>query len=131
MVRDPHDAGAGAAPRMLSQPADAPPPLASVSSSEGVDAFRRVWSDRNNAPRRSLRTLAGRVSGRADRRLLLAVAGATDAIAARCDLVIDRLTAQGAVTADVAESFGQEIVQLRAEVQRLQRDLTTLRDTRP
>ena len=44
-----------------------------------------------------------------------------------CDLLVERLTAQEAVTADVASSFGQEIVQLRAEVDHLQRSVDALR----
>jgi hypothetical protein len=112
---------------MLRQPADAPPPLTHVGSTDGVTSFRRVWSDRI-ATRRSLRSWAGRISGRADRRLLVALAGATEAMAVQCDLLVDRMTAQEAVTADVAASFGREIVQLRAEVVHLQRDLASLRD---
>ena len=52
--------------------------------------------------------------------------GATEAIATHCDLLVDRLAAQESVTADVAESFGQEIVRLRAEVLHLQTEVTSL-----
>jgi hypothetical protein len=90
--------------------------------------FRRVLSDRSNRSGRSFRTWAGRVSGRADRRLLLALAGATDAVAVQCDLLVERLTTQEAVTADVAGAFGQELALLRAEVAHLQRSITALRD---
>ena len=123
MVRDPHDAiteAADGAPRMLRRPADAPPPLGPVSDTDPVVALRRVWSDGNASTKRSLRSWAGRISGRADRRLLVALVDATEAVVTHCDLLADRLTAQEAVTQDVAESFGQEIVQLRAEVLRLQ-----------
>jgi hypothetical protein len=48
---------------------------------------------------------------------------------AHCDLLADRLTTQEAILADVAASFGQEIVQLRAEVVHLQHSVTSLRDT--
>ena len=51
---------------------------------------------------------------------MLAQADATEAIAAHCDLLVDRLTAQEAMTADVSGSFGQEIARLRAEVAHLQ-----------
>jgi hypothetical protein len=134
MVRDPHDAVADEpepAPRMLHQPADAPPPLGHVGNSGAVTSFRRVWSDSNAGTGRSFRAWAGRVSGRSDRRLLLALATATEAVAAQCDLLVDRLTAQEAVTADVAGAFGQEIAQLRAEVLHLQRQVASLRDTGP
>ena len=68
-----------------------------------------------------LRAWAGRVSGRADRRLLFAIAHATDAIAAHCDLIADRLATQETITADISRAFGEEISQLRSEVIHLQR----------
>lgn len=131
MVRDPHDAigdGTEHAPGMLRQPADAPPPVGHVGANDAVTSLRRVRSERNAGATRSLRAWAGRVSGRADRRLLVALADATDAVAAHCDLLVDRLNEQEAVTADVGSTFGQEIAQLRAEVAHLQRSLTSLRD---
>ncbi len=131
MVRDPHDAVAdesGRAPRMLRQPADAPPPLGHVGTSGAVASLRRVVSDRHAGTRRSLRAWAGRISGRSDRRLLLAMTGATEAVAAHCDLLVDRLTALEAVSADLAGAFGQEIAQLRAEVAHLQHTLASRRD---
>jgi hypothetical protein len=131
MVRDPHDAVTDEAPRMLRRTADAPPQLGPVSGTDRIVAFRRVWSDRNAPTKRSLRSWAGRISGRADRRLLVALVGATEAIATHCDLLTDRLAVQENVTEDVAESFGQEIVQLRAEVLRLQTEVTSLRETHP
>jgi uncharacterized protein YceH (UPF0502 family) len=127
MVRDAHNALTDeTGPRMLRQPADAPPPLGPVSATDGVATFRRVLADRSAAPA-SLRAWAGRVSGRSDRRLVLALAGATEAIASHCDQLVARLAAQEAVKADVASSFGQEIAQLRAEVVRLQRSVDALR----
>jgi hypothetical protein len=134
MVRDPHDAltdAANGAPRMLRRPADAPPQLGPVSGTDQVVAFRRIWSERNTSTKRSLRSWAGRISGRADRRLLVALVGATEAIATHCDLLADRVAAQEAVTEDVVASLGQEIVQLRAEVLHLQTQVTSLRETQP
>jgi hypothetical protein len=116
---------------MLRRPAEAPPPLGPVSGTHGVAAFRRVWSDRNVATKRSFRSWAGRISGRADRRLLVALVGATEAIVTHCDLLADRLAAQEAVTEDVAGSFGQEIVQLRAEVLHLRAQVSSLQETQP
>jgi (p)ppGpp synthase/HD superfamily hydrolase len=49
------------------------------------------------------------------------LAEATDAVTAQCDVLTDRLAAREAVSADVAESFGQEVARLRAEVAHLQR----------
>jgi hypothetical protein len=126
MVRDPQDAvadGPERAPRMLRQPADAPPPPGHVGDSAPVLAFRHVWSGRNARSGGSLRAWAGRVSGRSDRRLLLALAESTEVLAARCDLLVDRLAAQEAVTADVAGALGQDLTLLRAEVLHLQRQM--------
>jgi hypothetical protein len=127
MVRDAHDGVAGEpefAPPVLRQPADPPPPAAPVGTGAPVASFRTVWSDRQTRAR-SLRSWAARRSGRSDRRLLLALAAATEALATQCDLLLDRITAQEAVTADVAGAFGQEIAQLRAEVVHLRRTLTS------
>jgi hypothetical protein len=131
MVRDAHepiDGGPVPAPSMLRQPADAPPPLGPVSGTEGVQSLRRVVSDRS-ATTRSFRAWAGRVSGRSDRRLLMALVGATESMVAHCDQLTARLNAQEAVTADVADTFGQEIVWLRAEVAHLQRSVDALGGT--
>jgi (p)ppGpp synthase/HD superfamily hydrolase len=65
--------------------------------------------------------VAGRISGRSDRRLLSALAEATDAIATQCDLLADRIAARDTVSADIADSFGEEVTRLRAEVLHLQR----------
>jgi hypothetical protein len=115
---------------MLRQPADAAPPLGRPSDAGGILSFRRTLSDWNAASStRSLRAWAGRVSGRSDRRLLLALAGATEALVASCDQLVDRLTTQETVTADIADSFGREIVLLRAEVVQLQRSVDERRGT--
>jgi hypothetical protein len=55
---------------------------------------------------------------------LLALAAATEALALHSDVLLERITAQEAVTADVTGAFGQEIAQLRAEVMHLRRSLT-------
>ncbi len=116
---------------MLRQPADAPPPLEHVGDSDLVASLRRVRSERDAGTTRPLRAWAGRVSGRSDRRLLLALAEATEAMVAHCDLLGDRLAAQEAVTADVAGAFGQEIALLRAEVLHLQRLVAAAEDPDP
>jgi hypothetical protein len=131
MVRDAHDAVAGhpePAPRMLRQPADAPPPVEHIGASAPVMLFRRVWSDGQIRTKRTLRGWAARITGRSDRRLLLALASATDATAAHCDILVDRITAQEVLTADLAATFGRDITELRAEVAHLRRSLDALRD---
>jgi hypothetical protein len=124
MVRDRHDAVADEserAPRALRQPADASPPLRPLSVTDAVASFRRVWAGRKATTRWSLRAWAGRITGRSDRRLLSALAEATDAIATQCDLLADRIAARDTVGADIADSFGEEVTRLRAEVLHLQR----------
>jgi len=137
MVLDPHHAVAaeqGDAPRALRQPADAPPPLGHVRDVEPVQSFtllragRRDGAGRPASLRGTVRAWLGRISGRSDRRLLFALADATEAIAAHCDLLGDRLAVQEAVTADVAGAFGEEITRLRAEVLHLQRLVMSLHD---
>jgi hypothetical protein len=115
---------------MLRQPADAPLPLEPASANEAVQSFRRVRADRNATTTRSLRAWAGRISGRSDRRLLEAMAGATEAMVDSCDQLAARMTAREAVTADVADSFGREIVRLRAEVLQFQRSVDALRNAK-
>jgi hypothetical protein len=63
------------------------------------------------------------VTGRRNRYVLEAVVRATGEIADRCDELTTRLEDQGAVTADVASTFGEELARLRAEVLRLQRTI--------
>ena len=128
MVLDPHNPIAGEpedAPRMLKQPSEAPRTLGHVGDTESVRSFRQEWESRRashtSSPRGKLRAWAGRVTGRTDRRLLVAIAHATDAIAAHCDLIADRLGSQETVTGDVTRAFGEEISQLRSEVIHLQR----------
>lgn len=129
MVRDPHDDLILARPpRTLRQPADAPQQVGHVGDVPAVEAFRREWTSQTGPGtgsfRTSLRAWAGRVSGRSDRRLLFSLARATDALASRLDLLVDRLNAQETITADVSDAFGGDITQLRAEVLQLRRLLT-------
>ena len=84
MVRDAHNAvgdESAQPPGMLGQPADAPAPMGRVGDTESLLTVRRVRANWEAPPRRSLRSWAGRVSGRSDRRLLRALADATAALA--------------------------------------------------
>jgi hypothetical protein len=110
---------------MLRQPADAPAPLGRVGDTESLLTVRRVRANWQAPAHRSLRSWAGRVSGRSDRRLLRALADATDALADHCDLLADRLSRQEAVSADVSATLGEEVSRLRAEVLHLQSLLTS------
>jgi len=138
MVHNPHppltdhdtDSGAPTPPTMLHQPVDAPDIPSYAADIESVRVFRQVWRHRRElsaAPRHgSLRTWAGRVTGRSDRRLISALASATDAVADHCDQLVNRLTSQEAKTADMARTFGEELAQLRAEVDHLRNVVTSL-----
>jgi hypothetical protein len=111
---------------VLTHPAEVPPPLAHVGAGEALQTFRSAWATHAERARSSrvaarLRALAGRVTGRSDRYLLSTVARATDAVAVQCDALTDRLVSQEAITGDVTVTFGQELAQLRAEVQHLRR----------
>jgi hypothetical protein len=133
MVRDAHDAvtdETDTAPQMLRQPADAPPPLPHIGTSASVLSFRRIRAARQHGPARTPRGWASRISGRSDRRLLLALAEATEAMAMHMDLLIDRLASQEAVTSDVADAFGRDLALLRAEVARVRRSLEPPKDAR-
>jgi hypothetical protein len=66
-----------------------------------------------------LRAWAGRISGRADRRMLLGLAATTDALVERCDTLADRLGSLESLTSEVVEAYGTELAQLRAEVAQL------------
>jgi hypothetical protein len=128
MVRNPHDPIASEpddAPHMLQQPSETPPPLGRLGDVDSVRSFRQEWVSQRSthtlSPWRRLRAWAGRISGRTDRRLLFAIAQATDAVAAHCDLIADRLGSQEIITGDVTRTFGEEISQLRSEVLHLQR----------
>lgn len=79
--------------------------------------------DAPESPHRRLRGWNGRATGRADRHLLCVLAEATDFLVAHCDLLVDRVAAQVAPTAEVTATYGGELAQLRAEVLYLQRTI--------
>ncbi len=54
---------------------------------------------------------------------MFALANATDALARHLDLLVDRLSAQEALTADVTWAYGEDVTRLRAEVTQLRRRL--------
>jgi hypothetical protein len=120
------------APRTLKHSADAPPPLGHVSDTEPVRSFRSASASRSDRAlshsfRIRLRAWAGRATGRSDRYLTQKVAGATDEIVSHCDAVSDHVAALESLTSEVTGAFGQELAQLRAEVQHLRRIVTSQR----
>jgi len=125
-------------PQMFDRPAEPPPALERVADLEAVRAFRYEVSAQRQmrgtfwlgSLRTSLRACAGRVSGRADRRLVFAVADATDALVERCQVISDRLGSLEALTSDVTDAFGSELAQLRAEVAHLRVLIASLENRR-
>ena len=123
---------------MLSRPAEAPPPLDRLSDSEPVRKFQEEFTTRSGADRPrdidpwrvSLRRLVGRISGRANRRRVLVLAAATEALVARCDALADRLSALESLTGEITDTFGAELAHLRAEVAHLRTQATSLEDRR-
>ena len=61
------------------------------------------------------------MSGRSNRHLLFAVAGATAALADHCDQLTDRLLTQESKVADVVSVLGEELTRLRTEVEGVRR----------
>jgi hypothetical protein len=108
-------------PHMLRRPADPPPPMGRLAQSAAMRAFWTEDAARREPPGRGslrarARRWAGRISGRADRRLLVALADAVNVLTERCDSIADRLESQEALASDITESFGSELAHLRAEV---------------
>jgi hypothetical protein len=111
---------------MFSGPSDAPSPLTRLNDGEAGQVFGQVWAY-EQARGGSLRAWLARVSGRADRRLLFAVATVTQELLLRCDELAQRLERQEAVTEDVTGALGEDVTQMRAEVERLRRLVESLR----
>ncbi len=112
---------------MFERPADAAPALGSLAQEPPVQTFRQVLAYerptsvlRDSGTTRSVRAWARQASGRPTRRLLFALADATDAMAGYCDELARRGNTQAAVSAELSATLGQELAQLRAEVHRLQ-----------
>jgi hypothetical protein len=107
---------------MLGHPVDALPPLGPVSDLGGVRALRHERAARLHAAdatgdvRTRARSWAGRVSGRADRRLLHALAEAVDALVTHSDALVDRVNLAFGRESEISAVFGDEVSQLRAEV---------------
>ncbi len=111
---------------MLGRPAEPSRAPGHLADGDAVRTFRRTWSTWRDPARAGswsarLRSAASKIAGRPERRLLSSVAGATDAVAAGCDALSDRLESQEALTAEVAETLGEEVSRLRAEVAHLRR----------
>jgi hypothetical protein len=124
------------APGMLSTPAEPGVPLAHAYEIPAVLVLHQVMAARHEVDghqtlRRRVRAWASHISGRGDRRLLEALAAASQALAEHSDLLVDRLRAQETVTADINRVYGEELARLRAEVSHLSRRISTAPDDAP
>jgi hypothetical protein len=111
---------------MFSRPTDAPAPLTRLGDGEAGQVFNQVWAYEQTRGG-SLRAWLGRISGRADRRLLFALATVTQELLIRLDEVAQRLERQETLTEDVTGAFGEDVTQMRVEVERLRRLVESLR----
>jgi len=72
---------------------------------------RALWSRLVRVARR----IASRGPGAVDREMIADLIRAIDAVAARCDVIADRLDHQNVVVNDAVTIFGEELTRLRAE----------------
>ena len=68
---------------------------------------------------RKARSLADRGLGRPDREVMANLIRAVDAVAARCDELLERLTSQQVSIDDMATIYGEELTRMRAELARV------------
>jgi hypothetical protein len=115
-----HDHPVVEAPRPFAQPTDAPAPLRRSGDRDPLRSLRAILeaeiASRTGSLRQRARAWASRTSGRSERRLLAALAAATESLAGSCDELVDRVTRLERVTADVSGALGEELTRLRAEV---------------
>jgi hypothetical protein len=118
----------GHAPRMFPRPTEALEPLESVRAAEEITRIHHAWAQQSGvAPgamsgpgrlRAKFAAAVRRLRGRDDHELLGDLIRATDALAVRCDELGNRLQHQQVLTAELAESLGQEVTRLRAALSR-------------
>jgi len=113
-------------PNMFRRAADVHDPLPPVRQAEDVVKLHREWiriSTPQEAQSRALwrrlvrvmRRMVGKGPGAVDREMIADLIRAIDAVAARCDVIADRLDHQNVVVNDAVTIFGEELTRLRAE----------------
>jgi len=119
-------------PKMLRRPAQAPPPLDPIREDEQVVGLHEAWARLHGVSEGSPPAQWQRVRGKVRRSLpfvgpehdlLGGLIRAVDALAQRCDELAARLQANEELTEDVADSFGTDLTQLRADVSRVRVEL--------
>jgi len=117
-------------PAMFDRPTDVTDPLPPVRGSEHVASLHAAWGrmaaseavPETSAWRRvgrKARSLADRGLGRPDREVMANLIRAVDAVAARCDELLERLTSQQVSIDDMATIYGEELTRMRAELARV------------
>ena len=124
--RSPNEQSGDPTPSMFQRAADVHELLAPIREADAVVKMHREWI-RISAPpagqstalwprlRRVVRRLASRGPGAVDREMIADLIRAIDAVAARCDVIADRLDHQNIVVNDAITIFGEELTRLRAE----------------
>jgi hypothetical protein len=113
-------------PSMFRRAADVHDPLPPVRQAEDVVKLHREWiristpqatQSRALRPRvvRVVRRMVGKGPGAVDREMIADLIRAIDVVAARCDVIADRLDHQNVVVNDAVTIFGEELTRLRAE----------------
>jgi hypothetical protein len=113
-------------PSMFRRAADVHDPLPPVRQADDVVKLHREWiristpqAAQSRAPWRRLvrlvRRVVGKGPGAVDREMIADLIRAIDAVAARCDVIADRLDHQNVVVNDAVTIFGEELTRLRAE----------------
>jgi hypothetical protein len=113
-------------PSMFRRAADVHDPLPPVREAENVVKLHREWIRISTPPAgvssalwprlvRLVRRIVGRGPGAVDREMIADLIRAIDAVAARCDVIADRLDHQNVVVNDAVTIFGEELTRLRAE----------------
>jgi hypothetical protein len=115
-----------ATPSMFRRAADVHDPLPPIREADDVVKLHREWI-RISAPQagqsralwprlvRVVRRIVGKGPGAVDREMIADLIRAIDAVAARCDVIADRLDHQNVVVNDAVTIFGEELTRLRAE----------------
>lgn len=113
-------------PSMFQRAADVHELLPPVRQADDVVKLHREWIRISMPPAgessalwprltRLVRRVAKRGPGAVDREMIADLIRAIDAVAARCDVIADRLDHQNIVVNDAITIFGEELTRLRAE----------------
>jgi hypothetical protein len=113
-------------PSMFQRAADVHDLLSPIRQADDVVKLHREWIRISTPPAgqptslwsrlvRVMRRVANRGPGAIDREMIADLIRAIDAVAARCDVIADRLDHQNIVVNDAVTIFGEELTRLRAE----------------